>query len=223
MKLPPLPVAVLISGTGSNLATLIRARDEGRLDIDLRMVISNRAKAPGLDHARNGGVPITVINAETAGGGGKQDEEIAACLEACGAELVVLAGYMRILGAEIAERFAGRMINLHPSLLPKYPGLDTYSQVLATSDTEHGSSIHFVTAELDGGPVISQVRIPILDDDDPQSLAARLGPNEHRLLVATVELFVHRRVKMHPEGVSLDGKRLQRPLLLDDDDTFTLE
>jgi phosphoribosylglycinamide formyltransferase-1 len=217
-----LPVAVLISGTGSNLKALIDARDAGRLDIDLCMVVSNRPEAPGLQHARNGRVPFTIINAETAGGADRQDAEIAACLDRCGAELVVLAGYMRILGAGIVERFAGRMINLHPSLLPSYPGLDTYSRVLATADTEHGSSIHFVTAELDGGPVISQVRIPILEGDDPHSLAARLGPNEHRLLLATVELFTRHRVKMGSEGVLMDGIRLQRPLLLNDDDSLEI-
>jgi len=215
-----LPIAVLISGTGSNLRALIRARDEGRLDLDLRLVVSNRAEAPGLEHARNGGVACAVINAETAGGKDHQDAAIAAHLEQSGAELVILAGYMRILGPEIVARFAGRMLNLHPSLLPKYPGLDTYAQVLAAGDAEHGSSIHFVTAELDGGPVISQVRIPVLASDDTHTLAARLSPNEHRLLLATVELFVGGRVKMGPEGILLDGERLPRPLSLRDDDTF---
>ena len=220
MKNKPLKVAVLISGTGSNLRALIQACDAGRINLDFRMVISNQPAAPGLDHARKAGIPVSVISVKDAGGRGQQEGQIADCLQSCDAELIVLAGYMQILGEALVRQFEGRMINLHPSLLPKYPGLHTYDQVLGTSDREHGSSIHFVTAELDGGPVISQVRIPILPDDNPGALARRLGPEEHRLLLATVELFAIRQVKMDSDGVQLDGQRLRQPLLLDDEDTF---
>ncbi len=216
----PLGVAVLISGTGSNLKTLIDAQRVGALDIDIRCVISNRATAPGLKHAETAAIPHFIIDAHSTGDGRAQDRAITARLGDGRIGLVVLAGYMRILGTAPVERFAGRMINLHPSLLPAYPGLDTYRRVLAAGDREHGASIHFVTPELDGGPVISQVRIPVRRDDDDRSLAARLAPREHRLLVATVELFAQRRVEMVGGQVALDAEILPRPLLLGDDDQF---
>lgn len=220
MSHPPLPIAVLISGTGSNLKALIDARQSGRVELDFRLVISNRSDAPGLAHARKASIPISIISVKEAGSRPLQELEIARCLEACGAELIVLVGYMQILSENLVARFDGRMINLHPSLLPLYPGLNTYQQVLSTQDQQHGSSIHFVTAQLDGGPVIAQVEIPVLEGDTSKTLANRLGPNEHRLLLATIELFTQRRVKMHSESVLLDGKPLQRPLLLQADNTF---
>jgi phosphoribosylglycinamide formyltransferase-1 len=213
----PLAVAVLISGTGSNLKALISARDAGKLNLDFRLVISNRKQAPGLDHARQAGIPVHIIG---PGSRHEQDMEIKSSLEACGAELIILAGYMRIIGAELVNAFAGQLINLHPSLLPLYPGLHTYQKAIDAGDTEHGSSIHFVTAELDGGPVISQVRIPVRENDRPETLSDRLGPEEHRLLLSTVELFVNRRVKAVAGTVQLDGKPLNKPLLLNPGDTF---
>lgn len=208
-----LQVAVLISGTGSNLKALIDAMQSGRLDVDIVRVISNRAEARGLDHARAAGIPVNVFG----GKGETLDSAIGDCLEATGPDLVVLAGYMRILGPRLVRRFSGRVINLHPSLLPKYPGLDTYRRALEAGDREHGSSMHFVTAGLDDGPLIAQARIPVHPGDDAASLAARLGPVEHRLIVATVELFTRHRVEMVPGGVMLDGQRMARPLTLNDD------
>lgn len=213
----PLRVAVLISGTGSNLKTLIDAAHSGRLNIEISQVISNRSEAPGLDHARDAGIETRVIAASDRSA---QDRAIARCLDGKKVELVVLAGYMSILGTGLVARYAGRMINLHPSLLPLYPGLDTYRRVLAAGDREHGASIHFVTAELDSGPVISQVRIPVLRGDTDRELAARLAPREHDLLRATVELFTERRVEMHSTAVVLDGQRLTRPLLLNEQNHF---
>ena len=216
MSPAPLRLAVLISGTGSNLKTLIDARDAGRLNLDIVLVISNRAAAPGLDHARRAGIPITVIGKEDVVEGDTQDAAVRRALEGVSPDLVLLAGYMRILGPDLVGAFEGRMINQHPSLLPKFKGLDTYRRVLEAGDAEHGASVHFVTAELDDGPVISQVRIPVERGDDTASLAARLGPIEHRLLVATMELFVARRVTADRTGARLDGAPLPRPLQLDD-------
>lgn len=213
----PLAVAVLISGTGSNLKAVADAMASGLLDINIRLVISNKPDAPGLDHARRAGIPFVIIK---PGDRETQDLEIRQHLLDCGAELVILAGYMRIIGAKLVDAFEGRIINLHPALLPLYPGLDTYQRALDAGDSEHGSSIHFVIAELDAGPVISQVRIPVLKDDDAASLAGRLGPKEHRLLLATVELFAARRVIMASRGVLLDGNALERPLTLNEDNTF---
>lgn len=213
----PLRVAVLISGTGSNLKTLIDGARSGRLNIEISQVISNRAEAPGLGHARDAGIETRVIAASDRSG---QDRAIARCLGGSEVELVVLAGYMSILDARLVARYAGRMINLHPSLLPLYPGLDTYRRALAAGDREHGASIHFVTAELDSGPVISQVRIPLLPGDTARELAARLGPREHELLRATVELFTEQRVELHAGAVVLDGQRLTQPLLLNEQNRF---
>jgi len=215
-----LQIAVLISGTGTNLNALIKAVGAGKLELDIVQVISNRADAPGLEHARKAGIHCRVINAASAGNGDQQDQEIAHCLLACRADLVLLAGFMRIVGKKLTGPFAGRMINLHPSLLPSYPGLNTYDQVLAAGDAEHGASIHFVTAELDAGPIISQVRIPVESGDTAASLAQRLAPNEHRLLLATVELFVHKQVRMHSDSVLLAKKPMLQPLLLNAEGKF---
>jgi len=220
MSATRLKVAVLISGTGSNLKTLIDAVHCGRLDINICLVICNKPGAPGLDHARNAGIAIALVTPQQFPTGSQQDREITRLLLNCGAELVVLAGYMRILGTEPVNRFKGRMINLHPSLLPLYPGLDTYRRALESGDNEHGGSIHFVTSELDGGPVISQVRIPVNPGDSPAALAARLSPREHLLLLATVELFTRNRVEMCPGGVMLDQVLLSQPLELNHQGKF---
>jgi phosphoribosylglycinamide formyltransferase-1 len=217
MNSPPLAVAVLISGTGSNLKALIDAKNAGLLKLEICLVISNRESAPGLEHARRDNIPCRIIN---PGNCENQDAAISSCLSEHGVELVILAGYMRIVGDELLDAFNGKMINLHPSLLPCYPGLNTYQQVIDAGDSEHGASIHFVSNILDGGPVISQVRIPVYDDDEPSSLAARLAPNEHRLLIATVELFIHRRVNMNSQSVQLDSNLLTHPLQLNSGNTF---
>jgi phosphoribosylglycinamide formyltransferase-1 len=213
-------IAVLISGTGSNLKTLIEAAARGRLDIRISHVISNREQAPGLDHARRAGIPYTVIGKSSHGDRELQDRAIVACLEGVRPDLVLLSGFMRIVGPTLINAFADRMINQHPSLLPRFPGLDTYRRVLEAGDAEHGASIHFVTEELDGGPLISQVRIPVLAGDTPSTLAARLGPIEHELLLATVELFAARRVKNRQGRVLLDGEILDQPLRLNSEYRF---
>jgi len=192
-------VCVLISGSGSNLQALIDARDEKRIDIDIVSVISNRADARGMERANKAGIPSS---------GNPQ--------------LVILAGFMRIIGPGVLDPFNGRIINLHPSLLPLYRGTDTYQRALDAGDREHGASIHFVTGELDGGPVISQVRIPVLAGDDKHKLAARLAPMEHRLLVSTIEFFTQHRVESGNAEVFVDESRLSRPLLLQADDNLLL-
>lgn len=207
----PLRLAVLISGTGSNLRSLIDARDAGRLDIDFVRVISNRPTAPGLDHARNAGIPWSVISKSTAGEAG-QDQVVGDTLASDQPDLVLLSGYMRILGAGLVNRFEGRMINQHPSLLPKYKGLDTYRRALEAGDREYGASVHFVTAQLDDGPVIAQTRLPIESGDDTTALVARLQPLEHRLLEEVMALFVQRRVAMAGRHVAIDGQARATPL-----------
>jgi len=215
-----LRLTVLISGNGSNLQALIDARDAGRLDIDIVNVISNRADAKGLLRAARGNVPSTILDHQGFPDRDAFDRALAVVISAGEPDLVILAGFMRIIGPGVLDHFEGRIINLHPALLPLFRGTDTYQRVLDAGKREHGSSIHFVTEELDGGPVISQVRIPVLSGDDKDSLAARLGPNEHRLLVATIEFFTRHEVECRDGAIFADGHRLAQALQLQADDTL---
>jgi len=214
-------VTVLISGSGSNLQALIDATSSGRLDVEICHVISNRADAPGLQRAHKAQIPTSVLPHEQFSKRSEFDQALAALAAFGKPQLLVLAGFMRILGAPMLQLFAGRIINLHPSLLPLYPGTGTYQRAIEAGDKEHGASIHFVTAELDGGPVISQVHIPILPGDNADILASRLSPREHDLVVSTVELFSHHRVHCANDAVFLDGKPFSKPLRLQADGTLT--
>lgn len=215
-----LRISVLISGSGSNLQALIDAQAAGRLDADLVQVISNRADAPGLQRAEKAGIPSTVLPHGDFPNRAEFDRALALRLTAEQPGLVVLAGFMRILGPAAIEPFAGRMINLHPSLLPLYPGTHTYERALAAGDRRHGASMHFVTGELDGGPLISQVRIPVEPEDTPTRLAARLAPREHELIVATARLFCQHELSCHDGRVVYRGRVLQAPLQLQADGAF---
>jgi len=215
-------ITILISGNGSNLQALIDARDHGRLDLELIHVISNNATAFGLERARRAGIPYSVLERNKFSSNEEFDSALATLAAARSPDLIILAGFMRILGPAVLLRFQGRIINLHPSLLPLYRGVNTYARAIEAGDREHGASIHFVTAELDGGPVISQVRIPIKKDDDPDSLAARLAPREHELVVATTELFSRVSVECRNHQVLVDGKLLKSPLILQADGKFAL-
>jgi phosphoribosylglycinamide formyltransferase-1 len=216
-----LRVTVLISGNGSNLQALIDARDAGRLNIELVRVISNRADAHGLQRAERAGIPTEVISHRDFSDRESFDACLAEAILASRPDLVVLAGFMRIIGPAVLVPLAGRMINLHPSLLPLYRGTDTYQRALDAGDAEHGASIHFVSKVLDGGPVLSQVRIPVLNGDDSESLAARLAPMEHRLVVATVEFLSGHAVECRDDRIDVNGTKLTRPLLLQSDDTLS--
>jgi len=207
-----LKTTVLISGSGSNLQALIDARQTNRLKIDINHVISNVAGANGLSRAENAGISTSVLQHGEFSSRNDFDRALTLLIAAGKPDLVVLAGFMRIIGPETLEPFRGRMINLHPSLLPLYRGTDTYRRAIEAGDSRHGASIHFVTEELDGGPVISQAVIPVQADDDPDSLAARLSPVEHRLLVATVEFFTRHRVECSEGVVLVDGVKLAVPL-----------
>ena len=220
MKQENLKAGVLISGTGSNLKALIDAVAHDGLKLDIVQVVSNRADAPGIGHALAGGIPVSVISHKDFPDRQAHDSAVMDVLRLHQVELVVLAGYMRILGEDFTGAYSGRMINLHPALLPLYKGLDTYNRVLQAGDAETGASIHFVTAGLDSGPVISQVKIPVLPGDDATSLAATLGPLEHKLVVATVELFCKRQVHYEQGAVSHRGQVIEQPLQLKHNGTF---
>lgn len=215
-----LRVAVLISGTGSNLKALIDAMQSGALNMDIVKVISNRQQAAGLQHAINASIPVSVISHADFPDRDAHDAAMHKELLSAAVELVVLAGYMRILGEAFTASYAGRMINLHPSLLPLYKGLDTYKRVIQAGEHETGASMHFVTAGLDSGAVISQVRIPVLANDDADTLSARLGPLEHRLVVATVALFCQRKIQYQQDKVLHLGDPIQQPLQLQADGSF---
>ena len=213
-------VTVLISGQGTNLQALIDARAAGRIHAEVVHVISNRAEAAGLGRAARAGIPGSVLPHGGFGSREDYDKALAKLVSVHNPDLVVLAGFMRIVGPRMLEAFGHRMINLHPSLLPLYRGTETYRRALEAGDEEHGASVHFVSAELDGGPVISQVRIPVLPGDDPAGLAERLSPREHALLAATVELFSQRSIQ-HANGcVTIDGDPITTPLQLRNDGTF---
>ena len=210
-------ICVLVSGSGTNLQALIDARAQGRLDIEIVHVISNVATASGLDKARAANIECSVLEHGAFASREEFDASLARLMAVHQPDLFVFAGFMRVVGDAVVTAHAGRMINLHPSLLPLYPGLHTYQRAIEAGDAEHGASIHFLTAQLDGGPVIAQVRIPVLAQDSPATLAQRLGPLEHRLVVATVELFTRHKVECGEENVRLDAKTLNAPLLLGDD------
>ncbi len=210
----PLPFAVLISGQGSNLAALIDATHHGLIAGEIRQVISDRPAA-GLEHARRAHIPARIVERVAYPGRIAFEAALADALDAANIEWIVLAGFLRVLSAAFCRRFASRMINLHPSLLPKYRGLDTHRRALAAGDTLHGATVHLVTAELDGGPLIAQAAIPIEPGDEPQRLATRLAPLEHRLLVAVTALIAARRLTATPGGIELDGRPLTQVLTLD--------
>ncbi len=212
----PLRLVALISGSGSNLEVLLDAMQARTLDVEVVHVISNRADAGGLVFAEAAGVPTTVIDKAYAGPS-NQDLAIERLLRELEPDLVLLTGYMRILGSSVVNAFRGQMINQHPSLLPQHKGLHTHRRALEAGDNEHGASVHFVTPELDGGPVIAQVRVPVKPGDDEASLAARVAPREKTLLLAVLDLFTRHRVEVNAGGVLLDGRLLREPLRLEND------
>lgn len=216
-----LKVCVLVSGSGSNLQALIDARRSGHLDIDINHVISNVPQARALERAREAGIETSILEHGRFANRDDFDRALALMISSRPPDLVVLAGFMRIIGHAVLQPFQGKMINLHPSLLPKYRGTETYRRAIESGDSEHGASIHFVTEDLDGGPVISQVVIPVLETDDPDTLAARLAPMEHLLVVATVRFFTRRRIECCDGAVIIDGQKIDTPLQLEADRQLT--
>ena len=207
-----LRTAVLISGGGTNLQAFIDAVALQTLDIDLSLVISNRPGAFGLERAERAGIEALCIDHTGFASREAFDDALADTLESHRAELVVLAGFMRILTPQFVNRFAGRLLNIHPSLLPRHPGLNTHQRALDAGDRWHGSTVHFVTEQLDGGPPILQGRVPVREDDDAQSLAARVLLTEHRIYPRAVALLAEGRVAFHEEQTWLDGKALDAPI-----------
>jgi phosphoribosylglycinamide formyltransferase-1 len=208
-------IAVLISGEGTNLQALIDAVAARRIAGEIALVVSNRAAARGLERAHAAGIPAVCLPSERGADRAVYDRALAELLDEHKLDLVVLAGFMRILTREFVAHFVGRMLNLHPSLLPKYPGLDTHRLVLENGDRVHGATVHFVTADLDAGPAVIQYRIAVRPDEPLESLVARVHAGEHVILPRAVDWFVTGRLRLDGEAVMLDGKRLQQPAIVE--------
>ena len=207
-----LTCAVLVSGGGTNLQAFIDAVAAQALDIDLSVVISNRPGAFGLERAKRAGIDALCVDHTQFDSREAFDEALANTLDSYRPQLVVLAGFMRILTPAFVDRFSGRLLNIHPSLLPRHPGLNTHQRALDAGDRWHGSTVHFVTEQLDGGPPIVQGRVPVRDDDDAASLAARVLEIEHRIYPHAVGLIAAGRVEFREQQAWLDGQPLASPV-----------
>jgi phosphoribosylglycinamide formyltransferase-1 len=203
---PKLPVVVLISGGGTNLQSIIDAVQEDRLPVEIRAVISNRPDAYGLERAARAGIPGEVLSHKDYPDREAYDRALIELIDRYAPGLVVLAGFMRILSDRFVRHYEGRMVNIHPSLLPKYRGLNTHQRCLESGDTEHGATVHFVTPELDAGPVIIQARVPVEPNDTPESLAARVLQEEHRIYPTAIGWFAEGRLRLDNGEACLDGK-----------------
>ncbi len=206
-----LPVVVLISGSGSNLQALIDTSAAGG-PFRISAVISNRPGVRGLERADAAGIPTRVIDHTAFPDRDSFDSALAGAIEAFEPRLVVLAGFMRILTDGFVNRFSGHMLNIHPSLLPAFQGLHTHRRALQQGVAEHGASVHFVTAELDGGPVIAQAGVPVEPGDTESVLAARVLEREHELLPQVVSWFAQGRLSMRDGQVWFDDRQLQAPI-----------
>ena len=202
-------LTVLISGRGSNMAALIDAARDGRIAGSVTHVVCNVPDAPGLATARARGIATAVVDHRSCASRTEFDVALSEAVALGEPDLVVLAGFMRVLGADFVRRYADRMINIHPSLLPRYSGLDTHRRALADGMRVHGCTVHYVTHEVDGGPIIAQREVPVLPDDTEQTLAARVLEIEHRLLPEAVGWHCARRlaivdgnVVIAPEGAN---------------------
>jgi phosphoribosylglycinamide formyltransferase-1 len=207
-------VVVLVSGRGSNLKAIGAQADAGALPVRIESVVSDRADAGALDWARDRGIPAVVLSPRDFVDRVAYGRALGDLVEGYAPQLVVLAGFMRILSDEFVLRFSGRMLNIHPSLLPRYPGLHTHRRALEAGDREHGASVHFVTPELDGGPVVLQARVPVLPGDDEDTLAARVLREEHVIYPRCVGWFAAGRLALRDGAVWLDGKPLSAPVVL---------
>ncbi len=207
---------VLISGSGTNLQAIIDAVEAGSLNIKLTAVISDQPEAFGLERARAAGIPAIVVNFSKYDNRDDFDSALAETLEQLNPEIVVLAGFMRILPTAIVARYHGQMLNIHPSLLPKYKGLHTYRRVLAAADTFHGTTVHYVIPELDAGPAIIQYRVAIHSDDTENSLASRVQRGEYEIYPLAIDWVASKRVQLQANQVLFDGQPLTEPKLIDE-------
>ncbi len=212
----PKKIAVLISGSGSNLQAIIDHQQQHPTLYEISLVISNRPNAFGLERAQKAGILTKVIDHTEFESRETFDAQLQQAIDQAEAELVVLAGFMRILTTGFTEHYLGKMLNIHPSLLPKYTGLNTHQRAIDAGDSEHGLSIHFVTPELDGGPVIMQATVSIDQSDSADSLAQKVHRQEHLAYPIAVQWFAEGRLALQNNQVMLDQNSLQAPVILNE-------
>jgi phosphoribosylglycinamide formyltransferase 1 len=211
----PLSLVVLISGRGSNLQAILDAIQAGKLRTSVKAVISTRADASGLVNAQRANIDTLALDPGDYPVREDYDRALQGLIDGFQPDLVALAGFMRILTPGFVQHYRGRLINIHPSLLPALRGLNTHQRALDRGLREHGASVHFVTEELDGGPVIIQVRVPVLAGDTAKSLAARVLSQEHRLYVEALHLLAEKRVYWDGQQLMYNQQPLHQPLLMD--------
>lgn len=212
---PKTRLVVLISGRGSNLQAILDGAANGALPVDIKAVISNRPDAYGLERARQAGVPALTLDHKTFPERHAFEVALQRLIDAYEPDLVIMAGFMRILNPRFVEHYRGRMFNIHPSLLPKFRGLHTHERAIAAGEREHGASVHFVTAELDNGPLIIQARVPLLPGDDPDTLAARVLKQEHVIYPLAIRWFAEGKIRLEGETVLFDDQPLTTPRILE--------
>ncbi|MCW8943321.1 MAG: phosphoribosylglycinamide formyltransferase [Sedimenticola sp.] len=205
-----LPIVVLVSGSGSNLQAIIDAAAAG-LPVEIRAVISNKPGAYGLDRGRKASIPTRVLEHTAFEDRDTYDQALVKLIDEYQPALVILAGFMRILTAGFVTHYQGRLLNIHPSLLPKYRGLHTHKRVLEAGDREHGATVHLVTEELDGGPRLLQVSVPVQENDDEDTLAARVLTQEHIIYPMVIGWFAENRLSIQNGAIALDGERMDGP------------
>ncbi|MDH4553356.1 phosphoribosylglycinamide formyltransferase [Pseudomonas sp. LB-090624] len=201
-------VVVLLSGSGSNLQALIDSSKAADSPVRIRAVVSNRADAFGLQRAAAAGIDSAVLDHTQFDGREAFDAALMARIDGFAPDLVVLAGFMRILSGDFVRHYQGRLLNIHPSLLPRYKGLHTHRRALEAGDAEHGCSVHFVTEELDGGPLVVQAVVPVAPGDTVESLAQRVHQQEHLIYPLAVRWFAEGRLRLGEQGALLDGQPL---------------
>jgi phosphoribosylglycinamide formyltransferase-1 len=204
-------IVVFISGTGSNLDSIIK--NQSKYDYNVTLVVSNNENATGLNFARDNDIPVYTFKWDRAD---KELQHLQSKIDAVNCDLVVLAGFMRILPEIFINKYTNKIINIHPSLLPKYPGLHTHKRALENKDSHHGATVHYVNTELDGGIAISQYPVSIENNDDIDSLSSRLLTKEHKLFPYTIGLIRENRVEWRKNHLYFDGKQLKHPIILHD-------
>jgi phosphoribosylglycinamide formyltransferase-1 len=209
----PLRLAILISGRGSNMSAVAQACRDGRIGAKVSLVAADRADAGGLEIAQRLGIETTAVPRERFADRAAFEAALDAALAKAGFDLIVLAGFMRVLSPEFTARHAGRILNIHPSLLPKYRGLHTHQRVLDAGDREHGASVHFVTAELDGGPIVLQSRVPVQPGDTEATLSARVLATEHVIYPKVIGWLAEQRLQWRDNRPWLDGRPLEQPIV----------
>lgn len=205
---PKRRIVVLISGGGSNLQSFIDACADGSLNADIAAVISNKAGVKGLERAANAGIPNITLDHNSFESRSEFDQALGDVIESFSPDLIILAGFMRILTPQFVNRFIGQLMNIHPSLLPKYPGLHTHQRAIDAGDSEAGATVHFVTPELDGGPSIVQAPVPVLKNDTAEALATRVLEFEHQIYPLAAEWFCQGRVELRDGEAVFDNQLL---------------